>query len=279
MVMKFRLYREYGALNSHPVFDAFSHGMSKLGLEQSPDGIPVIWSVLWHGRMFGNQQIYSLAQQNNLPIIIIEVGNFIRGTTWRISIDNVNNLGFFGNKNNLDFDRPSKLGIQLKPTKPALEILIAAQHERSLQWQGQPPMRQWAMNTVEEIRKFTDRPIIVRPHPRSPFNIVYPLVKLSVPRKVPNTYDGFDIDYNLHCVVNHNSGPGVQAAIQGCPVIVDSSSLASPISNSMANIESIRMPDRTQWLVELSHTEWTIDEIKQGIPLTRLMSKLEERVY
>jgi len=29
--MKFKLWREYGALNSKPVFDAFARGVEKLG--------------------------------------------------------------------------------------------------------------------------------------------------------------------------------------------------------------------------------------------------------
>jgi hypothetical protein len=95
--MKFRLYREYGALNSVSVFDAFEQGIRSLGhqITKGDDGIPVIWSVLWQGRMLGNQQIYLNALAKNKPIVIIEVGNLKRGTTWRISLNNINNLGIF----------------------------------------------------------------------------------------------------------------------------------------------------------------------------------------
>ena len=42
----------------------------------------------------------------------------------------------------------------------------------------------------------------------------------------------------------------------------------------MHDIEDPLMPDRTQWLNNYAHTEWTIEEISQGIPLKRLTSQL-----
>jgi len=282
MIMKFRLYREFGALNSKDVFDAFEQGINNLGLNTTDDsdGIPVIWSVLWRGRMLPNKHVYDNARKNNKPVVIIEVGNFSRGVTWRVSIDNVNSLGYFGNKIDLDYDRPKKLGIELKTTqanrKP--DILIAAQHEESLQWHGQLPIKEWVLSYINEIRKYTDRPIIVRPHPRSLFVLTNADAKLHMPRRIQNSYDGFDINYSVHCVINHNSGPGVQAAINGTPIIVDSSSLASPVSDKLSSIESIQMFDRSQWIIELSHTEWTREEIAQGLPLRRLIPEIEHRI-
>jgi hypothetical protein len=73
--------------------------------------------------------------------------------------------------------------------------------------------------------------------------------------------------------VNHNSGPAVQAAIAGVPIICDSSSLAYPVSDKFENIENIALPDRQEWFLKLCHTEWTVEEIAQGIPLQRLNFK------
>jgi hypothetical protein len=98
--------------------------------------------------------------------------------------------------------------------------------------------------------------------------------QIELPKKVPNTYDDFDIDYNFHCVINHNSGPAVQAAIFGTPVICDSTSLAYPVGDSLKNIEKISLPDREEWFLKLCHTEWTRDEIAAGIPLRRILEKL-----
>jgi hypothetical protein len=277
--MKFKLYRQNGALNSVPVFDAFARGVQNIGhkITESDDGIPVIWSVLWAGRMQRNQLIYDQCRRQNKPIVIIEVGNLKRGITWRISLDHINSLGEFANDADLDFSRPNKLGLALTSElqQRKSEILIACQHERSLQWQGQPSMSKWVENTVKDLRKYTDRKIIVRPHPRSSFILTGVDAKIEIPKSIPHTYDDFDIDYGYHCVINHNSGPAVQAAIRGIPVICDPSSLAYPVSSSIEAIEQISLPDRSDWFLKLCHTEWTIDEISQGIPISRLETSIK----
>jgi hypothetical protein len=200
----------------------------------------------------------------------------IRNTTWRISLNHINSLGEFGNLVDLDNARPSKLGVELKPPseKRRGEILIATQHEKSLQWQGMPSMKSWTEQMISEIRKRTNRRIIVRPHPRSLFPLKMPNILVSQPKKIPNTYDDFDIFYNYHCVINHNSGPAIQAAISGVPIICDSSSLAGELSSKLDDIENVQLPDRTDWFLRLCHTEWTVDEIAQGLPLQRLLPKI-----
>jgi hypothetical protein len=280
--MKFRLYKEHGALNSTDIFNAFEQGVKSLGFvtSDSHDSVPVIWSVLWQGRMLANRAIYHTAVKRKQPVVIIEVGNLIRGITWRISVNHVNQLGIFGNDCDLDYARHRHLNLNLRAvnSKRKPEILIAAQHERSLQWEGQPSMSQWVSNTVAAVRRYSDRPIVVRPHPRSPFSLSYPTVKVVTPQKIVNTYDDFNLDYAVHCLVNHNSGPGVQAAIQGTPVVVDVTSLASPVSEQLLNIENPQLPDRTEWFTKLCHTEWTREEIAQGTPLKRLLPEIEARL-
>jgi hypothetical protein len=272
--MRFRLYREYGALNSAPIFNAFEQGLQSLGHESVTDreDVAVIWSVLWAGRMAKNQQIYQKCRAAKRPIIIIEVGNLFRGKTWRICLENINSNGIFANNTNLDQTRPKKLGIILEPYKQTRkpEILIASQHRDSLQWEGQPNMQSWIEQTISNLRKYTTRKIIVRPHPRSPVQVSLPNVVLELPKQISGSYDDFDINYHYHCVINHNSGPAVQAAIKGIPVICDTSSLAAPLSNSIENIENLQLPNREEWFLKLCHTEWTVEEINQGIPLARL---------
>ena len=274
--MRFRLYREYGALNSPPVFDAIEHGLRQQGHDIVTDNedVSVIWSVLWSGRMRQNKLIYEKCRQQGKPILIIEVGNLKRGETWRISLDHINNLGKFGNDINLDPARPEKLGVKLQPiaTTRRGEILIACQHQESLQWQGMPAMKDWVADTIEKIKQHTHRRIRVRYHPRSAFPFKQSGVEVERPTRIPDTYDDFDIFYNYHCVVNHNSGPAVQAAINGVPVLCDQSSLAADLSIKWSELDSPYVPDRIEWFLKLCHTEWTVDEIRQGAPVSRLFS-------
>jgi hypothetical protein len=279
----YKIYRENGALNSPPIFDAIESGLSYLGYKavDSNEDLPIIWSVLWQGRMEKNQQIYFNSRHRNKPVLIVEIGNLKRNITWRISLNNVNNYGIFANDKELDIDRPNKLGLSLKEYQlnRRSDILLTTQHEKSLQWQGMPPVGTWVTQTIEEIKKYSNRRIVVRPHPRwNSFSRTgkFKNIEFQLPKRLQGTYDDFDIDYGYHCVINHNSGPAIQASIKGIPVICHNSSLAHPVSNLLSEIETLRYVDREDWFLKLCHTEWTRDEISAGVPLIRLQSEIEK---
>jgi hypothetical protein len=273
--MRFKLYREFGALNSKDVFDALSKGILRCGWKEigHNEDISVIWSVLWNGRMLPNQNIYHKNLTEGRKTLILEVGSLKRGTTWKLALNNVNRNGKFGNEKDLDNKRPAKLGVSLQNVKANRDakILIACQHEKSLQWPAQTNIHEWVNRTITDIRQYSDREIVVRPHPRCPLRGSIVGASLELPKKLPNTYDDFNIDYNYHCVFNYNSGPAVQAAIYGTPVVCDITSLAYPVSIPIQRIEEAALPDREKWFLDLCHTEWTLEEIASGEPLQKLL--------
>ena len=126
---------------------------------------------------------------------------------------------------------------------------------------------------MEEIKKHTDRPVVIRPHPRSGCNIPSGCL-IDRPQFTASSYDDFDFDRVLesaHCVLNWNSGPGPQALMSGVPAFVGPDSLASTIANwDLSQIENPPRPDRSAWLEQLAHTEWTVEEIGSGLPFRRL---------
>lgn len=285
MSMKFSIFPGFGALNSIPVFQSFRQGAEKLGHtvvehDLSAD-VYVIWSVLWHGRMFNNQEIWNHAKKLKKNLIILEVGCLKRGTTWKVGIDHINANGFFANKENLDYQRSKKLGIFLKNWKNSGEnILICGQHTKSEQWKELPDAEIWLRTLVENIKKYSNRPIVFRPHPRDHNwceNFKNLGIVIKIPQKISGTYDSFDHENdfnNAWCVINPSSNTGVQAAIGGIPVFTEKSSLAYPVSmKNLEKIESPIQPDREQWFEELCHTEWTLEEIAAGIPLSRLLEQ------
>tara|TARA_B000000609_G_C24127788_1_gene323491 strand:- start:358 stop:1101 length:744 start_codon:yes stop_codon:yes gene_type:complete len=243
--------------------------------------VHVIWSVLWYGRMAPNKVIWDEAQRQGKPVIVLEVGGIKRGTTWKVGINGINREAYFGPKGN-DDTRVKKLGLKLKPWKynnEQGEIIIACQHNKSHQWRYQKPVQTWLYESIDLIRQYTNRKIIVRPHPRDPIQGVqheFKNVTLQVPSHIPNTYDDFDFDTsNAYAVVNWSSNPATQAVMQGVPVYVGPDSLAFDVGcPNLASINAPVMPDRTQWLNDIAYTEWTIEEISEGIPLNLLTSKL-----
>jgi hypothetical protein len=281
--MKFSLWRQYGALNSGPVFDAFAAGAHSLGhtcVNNDPTAdVDVIWSVLWNGRMAQNKAIWERARKKSKPVVVLEVGGIKRGTTWKVGLNGINRDAYFGDMGN-DSSRASLLGLELKPWRTdGKYILIAGQHEKSEQWRNQPRMSRWVMDTIENIQAHTDRPIIFRPHPRCPLPAIehqYKNVYRQVPAQIPGTYDDFDMQFNnIYCTVSWTSNPGIHSVINGVSAYTSTSSLAWDVSiKSLTNLDNLPLPDRQQWLNDYAWTEYTVEEIAQGIPLKRLTSKL-----
>jgi hypothetical protein len=272
------IFPDHAARNSGPVMQAIRAALTKHNIVQLDNSMDadaaIIWSVLWHGRMAANREIYRHYKDTNRACVIVDIGTLARGVTWKIALDNINADGWYGHKQDLDPDRPERLGVRLTKAK-GHEILIALQHQHSLQFEKLDCIT-WLSQQIREIRQHSDRPIVIRPHPRDPMKWPSLPFNISVlrPRAIAGTYDSFDWTNDWHAVVNHNSGPGILAGIAGVRPIVDRSSLAWPIATAKDAIEKSYDIDRDQWLIEIAHTEYTLDEINEGLWLKRLGSRL-----
>ena len=235
--MKFSLWTDYGALNSKPVFDAFEHSLISDGhsitYNDSNADVNVIWSVLFNGRMSGNQAVW----KQKKPTIVLEVGGINRGTTWKVGLNGINRDAYFGEQDN-DRTRADHLGLVCKPWRSDGDfILVCGQHDKSLQWQNMPRMSNWFMQTYREIRKHTDRPIVFRPHPRCRL----PHIELGLkhvyrqePVKIGGSYDDFDMGFdNVHCTISYSSNPGIHSILNGVPAFVSTHSLAYDVANDI----------------------------------------------
>ena len=282
--MKFSLWTNNGALNSRPVFDAFAHSCVQLGHDvvyNDPSAdIDVIWSVLWYGRMAPNKDIWDKAKAAGKNIIVLEVGGLNRGITWKVGLNGINRDAYFGGLHN-NSSRADALGLFLKPWKDNKNgpIIIACQHSMSQQWRHQKKPASWVFDTINEIRKHTDKQIIIRPHPRCRVDGIeyeFKNVKIQYPIRIPNSYDDFDFEIDdAYAVVNWSSNPATKAIMEGIPAFVGPSSLAYDVGNiNLKDISNPKKPDRQQWLNDLAYTEWTVEEISKGIPLLRLTSQL-----
>ncbi len=281
--MKISLFKEYGALNSKPVFEAFEQSLNAAGhtvyeSDMHAD-VAVIWSVLFHGRMAGNKPVWDYYRKTGRNVIVLEVGGIRRGTTWKVGINGINRDAYFG-PDNCASGREHTLSLELKPWRENGEfILLCGQHDKSLQWRNMPSMSNWVIQTIDEIRQYTDRPIIFRPHPRCPLPHIergFRNVYRQDPVHIPGSYDNYDLAFSrIWTTVSWSSNPGPQSIIAGVPAVVGPNSLAWDVATqTLAEIETPRMPDRSQWLCNYAYTEWTVNEIREGIPLNRLTPAL-----
>jgi len=288
--MKIAVFPDYGSLNSEPVFKAFIENLRYknenfvLNKFDNTCDVAVIWSVLWQGRMEQNKKVWDFFKENNKPVVVLEVGGIKRNVTWKIGINGINRDADFANQT-VNEKRWSKFNIELKPWKQTGNIIvICGQHDNSEQWNGLPKMSKWIENQILEIRKFSDKPILVRPHPRNIINFnekKFSDVRVKIPQRDWSTYDDTDFKKTLTstwAVVNHSSNPAMESIFNGIPVFVSESSLCYDVGNSsLTEIIKPRMPNRHSWVEKLSYTEWSISEIREGEPWKRIRERLLEK--
>jgi hypothetical protein len=164
----------------------------------------------------------------------------------------------------------SQLGINLKPWKKnGKTILICCQRDGGWSMNNQPLMP-WLIKTVNNIRKCTDMPITVRFHPNDKNTVLhkrdlarYRLKDVMVSH-VSNILEDFQ---TATAVVNHNSSPGVVAAIEGIPVFLtdpNNSQARDVAHTNFSFLENPRDFDRELWIQRMAQMHWTLDEVKDG---------------
>jgi len=175
------------------------------------------------------------------------------------------------------------LGIALKDYKPTgRHILLCLQ--RNGGWSMKDyDVQEWALATIKEIRKYSDRPIIIRGHPgdKAAREYLDPRSPKCRLKNLPNvSFSDFSRtllqDLNgAWAVVNHNSSPVVGAAIEGYPIFVTdpTKSQCREIANTdLSKIENPNRPDRQPWVQRLSMFHWKFDELKSGECWTHMRS-------
>jgi hypothetical protein len=160
------------------------------------------------------------------------------------------------------------LGIELQPWRTqGNHILICLQ--RNGGWSmGGLDVIQWMNSTILEIRKYSNRPIIVRAHPGDKkisgyLKINHKLVSLSV------NPDFKDDLRNAWATVVYNSSPSVASIIEGIPAFLTDPYPQNSQSFAVANtdiskIEDPVIVDRQAWVERLSMCHWKFDELKSG---------------
>jgi hypothetical protein len=166
------------------------------------------------------------------------------------------------------------LNIRLKDWRSSGDhILICLQ--RNGGWSmGSTDIQDWAINTIKMIRKYSNRPIIIRPHPgdKSSKAVIQPgnpkcKIPFSPSVKLSTNANLVDDLKNCWAAVNYNSSPVVGAAIEGIPIFVSDplKSQSSDIANiDLSKIENPLMPNRQQWVERLSMFHWNFDELRSG---------------
>ena len=166
------------------------------------------------------------------------------------------------------------LNLSLKDYRTSGEHILLCLQRNGGWSMGPVDIQTWAVETINTIRKYTDRPIIIRPHPgdKTSKNIIQPgnpacKIKFSKAVQLSSNVNLVDDLKNCWAAVNYNSSPVVGAAIEGVPIFVCDpiKSQSAEIANTdLTQIENPKMPNRQPWVERLSMFHWNFNELKSG---------------
>lgn len=238
-------------------------------------------------------EAFSYILQTNKPYIVWEEGGFRQFQDYKRFgwYSYRNDTGIFNNTN-VDDSRWKKFkqdtNIVIKDWKSNGDyILIMGQvpldsATLSLPSHGCNDFNEWVEMIVKTIRMYSDRPIVIRPHPKSidefkqvgiQWNYIYNNISISdnfygQDPKLNHGGDGLFNDLsNAYCVVTFNSNSIVEALCEGIPVYaLDSGSIAYDIAHhDLSMIENLNYNiDITTWCNKVAYTMWNANEVKRG---------------
>jgi hypothetical protein len=160
------------------------------------------------------------------------------------------------------------LGLTLRPYRTSgNHILICLQRNGGWSMKGLSSI-QWLDQTINTIKQYSDRPIIVRAHPgdkktRGFLKLNYKNVQLSTNEKLVDDLK------NAWATVVYNSSPSVASIIMGVPAFLTDPEPTHSQSFEVANmnlskIETPEQKDRQQWIEKISMCHWNFDELRSG---------------
>ena len=160
------------------------------------------------------------------------------------------------------------LNLNLKPWRTSgNHILLCLQRNGGWSMRGLDVI-QWMNLTLASIRKYSNRPIIVRAHQgdkkiKCILKINHKNVSLSTKENLVDDLRG------AWATVVYNSSPSVASIIEGVPAFLTDNipqhSQSFDVANTnISSIENPIMPDRQAWIERLAMCHWNFDELKSG---------------
>lgn len=210
--------------------------------------------VIIRGNSKSKVEAIDMCKEKNYTWYNIDTGYLGNGTLkhyHRIAKNNYQNLEEIIDRPR---DRLDKISYKIKKQTGGRNILLCPPSEKVMSIYGLD-LDQWVSNTLEEIKNYTDRNVIIR---------------IKKPRKDRVIQDPISVafDKDIHCVVTYNSIAALEAIMHGKPAITLGPNAAQSIcSQSLSKIENPFYPledQIDQLLRHLSYCQFTEIEFKNG---------------
>jgi hypothetical protein len=225
--------------------------------------LPGVTGIAFSGILRGNFHLFEMAKNQNLDVYYIDHAYFGRGyknPCWmritkngfiqNLILSDINEKRYetHFDTNFKDYNFTNKNNIVLLPPSNVMTKVFN--------------QSEWEKNTIEKIRKYTDRPIVVR---RKDGPSIDDLLINPTKAKSRNVYEK-SLEEELrdaYCVVAFNSTAALDALKMGVPVICEKYCPAFPLSHAFDQIENLQEKDRLKLFKSLACGQYTFDEVSQ----------------
>ena len=179
-------------------------------------------------------------------------GNPVKGKLYhRITRNDVQYFGPIMDRPN---DRLAQTGIGFKKFRGGTNILLAPPSQKLLMMYD-IDLETWLNNTIEEIKKYTDRPIVIRKKQSRAVRMTEDTMEMALAQDV-------------HCLVTFSSIAAGEALLLGKPAITLGPNAAAPLcSQSLSEIECLNVPTVDEvraWAANLAYNQFTEAEMRDG---------------
>lgn len=156
-------------------------------------------------------------------------------------------------------DRWRRLDYSIHKRKSGTHILLVTPSEKPCKFYG-IEKELWVQQTIETIKKYTDRPIIVRD---------------KAPRQQRIVKTIFDDLKDCHALVTYQSIAAVESILYGVPAFTLAPTAADPVcDHDISLIENPTIQDIDKiykWACHLAYGQFHVDEMKDGRAYKLLM--------
>ncbi len=178
-------------------------------------------------------------------------GNDRKKNYHRITKNNLQNIGPVIHRPR---DRLSRTGITLKKFRPGKNILLCPPSEKVMKF-FDLDLQTWILETVDTIKKYTDRPIIIREKQARSVRVTTDTMEMALAN-------------NVHCLVTFNSIAATEALLSGKPAFTLGPNAAQSLcSSDLSKIEKPFIPhldEVEEWAAHLAYCQFTELEMMDG---------------
>lgn len=227
-------------------------GAPLVHVAECPDGRPQAGPVALYGNMRGLKPILDCARAEGRDWYYADNGYFRPGH-WDGYFSITKNALQHAGSGRAGPARFARLGLTIQPwRRQGAHILIAPPSLPFAQLNDFDGTA-WIDDVLLRIRRFTDRPIIIRRKARTRREARY---------QRPLIHDLAD----AWCVVTYSSKTALHALLAGVPIFATTPCAASAMG--LVDLSSIEAPaypaGRAQWAANLAANQWTLEEIERG---------------